>query len=45
MPTKKDYQGATDKCVGSWLKGRNRQDVIIASKVPTGATGPLHFHL
>jgi len=33
VPTKKDYQGATDKCVGSWLKGRNRQDVIIASKV------------
>jgi aryl-alcohol dehydrogenase-like predicted oxidoreductase len=33
VPTKAESQGATDKAVAMFLKGRNRQDVILATKV------------
>lgn len=33
VPPKKELQGRTDRYIGSWLKGRNRQDVVVASKV------------
>ena len=33
MPPKQELQGRTDQYIGSWLAGRKRQDVILASKV------------
>ena len=33
VPTKADTQGATDKAVAKFLKGRKREDVILATKV------------
>lgn len=33
VPTKADTQGATDKAVAQFLKGRNREDVVLATKV------------
>jgi hypothetical protein len=33
VPPKKELQGRTDQYIGSWLAGRKRQDVILASKV------------
>ena len=33
VPPKKELQGRTDKYIGSWLAGRTRQDVVLASKV------------
>uniref|UniRef100_A0A6T7HFX3 NADP-dependent oxidoreductase domain-containing protein n=1 Tax=Attheya septentrionalis TaxID=420275 RepID=A0A6T7HFX3_9STRA len=33
VPTKAETQGRTDKAVGMFLKGRNREDVVLATKV------------
>jgi hypothetical protein len=33
VPPKRELQGRTDQYIGSWLAGRTRQDVILASKV------------
>lgn len=33
VPTKAETQGATDKAVAKFLKGRNREDVVLATKV------------
>lgn len=33
VPPKAEYQGKTDKYIGTWLSGRKREDVILASKV------------
>mmetsp|Transcript_16481 Transcript_16481/g.25741 ORF Transcript_16481/g.25741 Transcript_16481/m.25741 type:complete len:402 (-) Transcript_16481:239-1444(-) len=33
VPTKADTQGATDRTVAAFLKGRKREDVILATKV------------
>ena len=33
IPTKADTQGRTDKCINMFLKGRKREDVILATKV------------
>lgn len=33
MPPAKETQGRTEQYVGSWLKGRRREDVILATKV------------
>jgi aryl-alcohol dehydrogenase-like predicted oxidoreductase len=33
VPTKPETQGATDKAVAMFLKGRRREDVILATKV------------
>ena len=36
VPTRAETQGASEKIVGSWMKGRRREDVIVFGKV----TGP-----
>ena len=33
VPTKAETQGATDEAVNKFMKGRNREDVILATKV------------
>lgn len=33
VPTEASTQGLTDKFIGSWLKGRKREEVVLASKV------------
>ena len=33
VPPKKETQGLTDRYIGSWLKGRPRDSVVLASKV------------
>lgn len=33
VPTKAEYQGKTDEIIGTWLSGRRRDDVILATKV------------
>lgn len=33
VPPKKDYQGATDRCIAGWLKSMPRDKVIVATKV------------
>lgn len=33
VPTKSETQGRTDEYISSWLKKRNRQDIVIATKV------------
>lgn len=32
VPVKKEYAGATDKCIGSWLKNVQRDKIILATK-------------
>lgn len=41
MPPNKEQQGRTDRYIGSWLAGRKREDVILASKV-CSITNMLH---
>ena len=33
VPPKAESQGLTEKYIGNWLKGRKRDDVVVASKV------------
>jgi len=33
VPTEPETQGLTDRYIGSWLKGRKREDIVLASKV------------
>lgn len=33
VPPEPSTQGATDRYIGSWMKNRNRQDIILATKV------------
>ncbi|GAB4817654.1 hypothetical protein N2152v2_004700 [Parachlorella kessleri] len=33
VPTKQETQGKTERYIGSWLKGRRRQDIVVATKV------------
>jgi aryl-alcohol dehydrogenase-like predicted oxidoreductase len=33
IPTKADTQGRTDQCINMFLKGRKREDVVLATKV------------
>ena len=33
VPTEASTQGSTDRYIGSWLKGRKRDSVVLASKV------------
>ncbi|MEW5300933.1 MAG: hypothetical protein WDW36_003824 [Sanguina aurantia] len=33
IPTKADTQGRTDRIIASWMKGRKRDDIVLASKV------------
>jgi aryl-alcohol dehydrogenase-like predicted oxidoreductase len=42
VPTKDTTQGLTDQYIASWLKNRNRGDVIIATKV-AGASPNLKY--
>jgi aryl-alcohol dehydrogenase-like predicted oxidoreductase len=39
VPTKAETQGATDKAMNLFLKGRKREDVILATKVCGRAAG------
>nr|WP_321266089.1 aldo/keto reductase [uncultured Sulfurimonas sp.] len=39
VPPKKEYAGATEIIVGKWLKGKQRDSLIIASKVAGAANG------
>ena len=36
VPTEASTQGSTDRYIGSWLKGRKRDSVVLASKVDGG---------
>ena len=36
VPSRKETQGNSEKCVGSWLKNQKREDLVVATKV----TGP-----
>ena len=36
VPTEASTQGSTDQYIGSWLKGRKRDSVVLASKVNGG---------
>lgn len=40
VPPKPETQGSTDRYIASWLKGRSRSDVVLATKVcgPSGRT-------
>ena len=42
VPTKSDTQGRTDNYIASWLKKRNRNNIIIATKV-AGASPNLKY--
>jgi aryl-alcohol dehydrogenase-like predicted oxidoreductase len=42
VPTKAETQGATDRCIAKWLKGRDRSKVILATKV-AGASERLTY--
>ena len=33
VPTNAKYQGATDRCIGEWLKGTQRDKILLATKV------------
>ena len=33
VPTEAETQGRTDQYIGSWMKGRKRDDIVLASKV------------
>ncbi|MDA3908666.1 MAG: aldo/keto reductase [Sulfurimonas sp.] len=39
IPPNKDYAGETEKIIGKWLKGKQRDSLIIASKVAGAANG------
>ncbi len=39
VPPKAEYAGETEKIIGKWLKGRQRENLIIASKVAGAASG------
>lgn len=39
VPPKADYAGETESIIGRWLKGKNRENLIIASKVAGAANG------
>ena len=39
VPPKKEYAGATETIIGRWLKGKQRDKLIIASKVAGAANG------
>lgn len=39
VPPRADYAGLTEKIIGKWLKGKNRENLIIASKVAGAANG------
>ena len=32
VPTEAETQGRTDQYIGSWMKGRKRDDIVLASK-------------
>ena len=36
VPPTKEQQGRTDKYIGTWLTGRKREDVVVASKASSG---------
>eukprot|EP00200_Dunaliella_tertiolecta_P004745 CAMPEP_0202356994 /NCGR_PEP_ID=MMETSP1126-20121109/11211_1 /ASSEMBLY_ACC=CAM_ASM_000457 /TAXON_ID=3047 /ORGANISM="Dunaliella tertiolecta, Strain CCMP1320" /LENGTH=331 /DNA_ID=CAMNT_0048949811 /DNA_START=121 /DNA_END=1116 /DNA_ORIENTATION=+ len=33
VPTEAETQGRTDRYIGSWMKGRKREDIVLATKV------------
>lgn len=39
IPPKAEYAGETEKIIGKWLKGKQRENLIIASKVAGAANG------
>ena len=39
IPPKKEYAGETEKIIGKWLKGKQRDSIILASKVAGAANG------
>jgi len=39
VPPKKNYEGTTERIVGEWLKTKDRDSVILASKVSGAAAG------
>lgn len=39
VPAKKETQGNSEKCIGSWLKNQKREDIVVATKV----TGPNEY--
>jgi aryl-alcohol dehydrogenase-like predicted oxidoreductase len=39
VPPKKSYEGTTEKIVGEWLKTKDRDSIILASKVSGAAAG------
>ncbi len=39
VPPKATYAGETENIIGKWLKGKKREDIIIASKVAGAANG------
>ncbi len=39
VPPKEVYSGETESIIGRWLKGKNRENLIIASKVAGAASG------
>ncbi len=39
VPPKSKYAGLTEEIIGKWLKGKNRESLIIASKVAGAANG------
>ena len=36
IPGRKETQGNSERCIGTWLKNQNREDLVVATKV----TGP-----
>ena len=39
IPGKKETQGSTERYIGSWLKDKKRDDLVVASKI----TGPMEY--
>ena len=39
IPGKKETQGSTERYIGSWLKNKKRDDLVVASKI----TGPMEY--
>lgn len=39
VPPREDYAGLTEEIIGKWLKGKKRENLIIASKVAGAANG------
>jgi aryl-alcohol dehydrogenase-like predicted oxidoreductase len=33
VPPTKETQGLTDKYIGSWMKNKKREDIVLATKV------------